>query len=431
MRVRMGRTTARMGAVALGVVLLALVALAASRAAGTAVFYKEPVAANVFIGGDPVIVVERVAGIPPDRQVGAYSVAASFDPDAISFVMTPGDFLGSTGRNVTCGFTYPSSSIVIMSCNSSGSAPGPTGGGELALITVSPAPLLVIRPTSNNGIYATLHDLAAYSHLTDTLGQPIPINQVYDSYLVVRALEGDVNKDCQVNVIDEQTIAGRYFTRIGSLLYNKYYDLEPPQTDGDIDIKDVQFVFGRDGSTCETPIPPQPPPPPPITPTTPSPTATPSLTPTPSATVPATLTPTPSATTTPTPPASPTITTTPAATATATPTRTPTPAGTVSPTATPAATRTATPIASATATATASPQATVVATATAIVATPTPPTGVPVASPTAISEVHALPPAGHGPSGPQGSHGLLALVAVAALSTLALRVGFWFESRKR
>ena len=56
-----------------------------------------------------------------------------------------------------------------------------------------------------------------------------------------------------------QNIAGRYGFGFGSLLYQIWYDLEPHQTgaDGDIDIKDVQFVFGRAGSTCTTPIPPQ------------------------------------------------------------------------------------------------------------------------------------------------------------------------------
>jgi len=36
-----------------------------------------------------------------------------------------------------------------------------------------------------------------------------------------------------------------------------WYDLEPNTTsgDGDIDIKDLQFVFGRNYSTCENPIP--------------------------------------------------------------------------------------------------------------------------------------------------------------------------------
>jgi hypothetical protein len=36
-----------------------------------------------------------------------------------------------------------------------------------------------------------------------------------------------------------------------------------PRSHLDIDIKDLQKVFGRDGSTCQQPLPPQPPAPPP------------------------------------------------------------------------------------------------------------------------------------------------------------------------
>jgi hypothetical protein len=41
------------------------------------------------------------------------------------------------------------------------------------------------------------------------------------------------------------------------LRYDRFYDLEPALGDMDIDVKDVQKVFGRLGSTCEDPIPPQ------------------------------------------------------------------------------------------------------------------------------------------------------------------------------
>ena len=50
-----------------------------------------------------------------------------------------------------------------------------------------------------------------------------------------------------------------YGAFFGSVLYSKWYDLEPALHDLDIDIKDLQKVFGRDGSTCQVPVPPQPP----------------------------------------------------------------------------------------------------------------------------------------------------------------------------
>ena len=62
--------------------------------------------------------------------------------------------------------------------------------------------------------------------------------------------------DCDVDVIDAQRIAFRYGAFMGQLLYDTFFDLEPFVTpDFDIDIKDLQFVFGRIGSTCRAPIP--------------------------------------------------------------------------------------------------------------------------------------------------------------------------------
>jgi hypothetical protein len=102
--------------------------------------------------------------------------------------------------------------------------------------------------------------------VANTLGHPQPgsVNggltlECGDASITVRILEGDLNLDCSVDVADQQEIAGRYGTFFGNIFYDPWYDLEPALKDFDIDIKDVQKVFGRDGSTCEIPIPPQPP----------------------------------------------------------------------------------------------------------------------------------------------------------------------------
>ena len=80
-----------------------------------------------------------------------------------------------------------------------------------------------------------------------------------DVTLTVRMLEGDVDLDCDVDVVDDQLIAFRYGAFFGVLTYDPFFDLEPntTPTDFDIDIKDLQFVFGRNGSTCTAPVPPQ------------------------------------------------------------------------------------------------------------------------------------------------------------------------------
>ena len=107
--------------------------------------------------------------------------------------------------------------------------------------------------------------------LVDIFGHPVSdsINggltvACNDLWVTVRILEGDLNLDCVVDVTDAQLIAGKYGAFFGSVLYSKWYDLEPALHDLDIDIKDLQKVFGRDGSTCQQPMPAQPPYPPPF-----------------------------------------------------------------------------------------------------------------------------------------------------------------------
>jgi hypothetical protein len=102
--------------------------------------------------------------------------------------------------------------------------------------------------------------------LVDTLGHPVTgsVNGGLTPYcgdlaVTVRILEGDLDLDCDVDLTDQQMIGFRYGAFFGGLLYSKWYDLEPQFHDLDIDIKDVQKVFGRDGSSCQTPMPAQPP----------------------------------------------------------------------------------------------------------------------------------------------------------------------------
>ena len=62
-----------------------------------------------------------------------------------------------------------------------------------------------------------------------------------------------MNGDCKVNALDQQLLGFRWGAGFGSLLYNPRFDLQPSgviKGDGEINIKDVQFVFGRNGSTC-------------------------------------------------------------------------------------------------------------------------------------------------------------------------------------
>jgi hypothetical protein len=142
----------------------------------------------------------------------------------------------------------------------------PVGPAVLATITLTPNEDLKFRlhPGNDNGVVRMILD--ENCEVANTLGHPQPgsVNgglalECGDASITVRILEGDLNLDCKVDVTDEQLIAGKYGTFFGNIFYDPWFDLEPALKDFDIDIKDLQKVFGRDGSTCALPIPPQPP----------------------------------------------------------------------------------------------------------------------------------------------------------------------------
>jgi hypothetical protein len=144
--------------------------------------------------------------------------------------------------------------------------PGPTGSFDLAYLNLIPHEDLVndVFPGNENGVVTILKDNGC--ELVDVFGHPV-IDSINggltptcgDLSVTVRILEGDLDLDCDVDVTDAQLISFRYGSFFGSILYQKWYDLEPALHDLDIDIKDLQKVFGRDGSTCQEPIPAQPP----------------------------------------------------------------------------------------------------------------------------------------------------------------------------
>ena len=151
----------------------------------------------------------------------------------------------------------------------------------MALLTILPLEGLQLRAAQQNGILVRLDDITARTRLTDTFRKRIPLVLIKDATVIVRALEGDVSTDCVVNVVDQQMVASRFGVTVGSLQYRSALDLEPVlPIDGDIDINDLQNVFGRSGSSCDAPNPDQPGPPAQPTPTpkpTPTPTPTPPL----------------------------------------------------------------------------------------------------------------------------------------------------------
>jgi len=230
-------------------------------------------------GEGELVIEEWVFNADDPDGLGAYEFQLKFDHKIFDIVIEDAGFLESTGRTVDCTMTIITENDIRFGCLSSGPMPGPTGDGVLALIHVTPEADLRYRltPGQENGLVRTLLD--ENCELTDVYGDPLADGQgnllpgilpgglvaaCTDASITVRILEADLNLGCEVDIIDDQMIAFRYGAVFGNEQYDPWYDLEPALKDYDIDIKDLQKVFGRDGSTCggtsgAGTIPPQPP----------------------------------------------------------------------------------------------------------------------------------------------------------------------------
>jgi len=179
---------------------------------------------------------------------------------------------GEKGRDAICTLSILDEHSMVEGCiTKDGLEPPPTGAlgncgdGIIERIVVTPniADLMYVdafRPTKDNGIITDIMD--DNCEITDTQSEamtgllPGGLTPICgDAHIRVRMLEGDLNLDCQVDLLDDQAIAFRYGAAFGLQLYDSWFDLEPKLADRDIDIKDLQFVFGRNWSTCQDPIP--------------------------------------------------------------------------------------------------------------------------------------------------------------------------------
>ncbi len=174
-------------------------------------------------------------------------------------------------NNGSCVMSLILENLVHFGCVTGGRSPGPTGDFDLASLELVPHEDLAndLFPGNNNGVLTVVKDNGC--ELVDVFGHPATgsVNggltpECGDLAVTVRILEGDLDLDCDVDVTDAQAIAGHYGAFFGGLLYQKWLDLEPELHDLDIDIKDIQKVFGRVGSTCQAPVPAQPPLDPPV-----------------------------------------------------------------------------------------------------------------------------------------------------------------------
>jgi len=201
------------------------------------------------------------------QQLGGFSFQVKYDPLKVCVRLRPGPAWTVNPQQVCTvqdSVTAPTlQGIARINCVTLGKATvvdtSTAAGRTLALIEVRPQPEAYsqIRANQDNGQVVQLNNEAC--KLTDLQGHAIQVLSCEDADVTVRFLEGDVEPDCQVNTLDTQAIAFRWGALKGSTIYNARFNLEPSgtQADQDIDINDLQFVYGRFGSTCAAPHPTQ------------------------------------------------------------------------------------------------------------------------------------------------------------------------------
>ena len=213
-----------------------------------------------------------VTGLDPKdpsqpQQLGGFSFQVKYDQSKVCVVLRPGAVWTVHPQQICTiedSVTAPTlQGVARINCVTLGKATrvdtSTAAGRLLALIEARPQPELYsqIKPGQDNGQAVLLTNEAC--KLTDLQGHAIQVFSCDDASVTFRFLEGDVEPDCQVNALDTQAIAFRWGAQKGIQIYNDRFNLEPSgtQADQDIDVSDLQFVYGRFGSTCASPWPAQ------------------------------------------------------------------------------------------------------------------------------------------------------------------------------
>jgi hypothetical protein len=210
------------------------------------------------------------------RQLGAFEFEVQYDEEKVCVTLVPGPtaqaWIAAGGACIIQdSVTKPTlQGVATIACNKLGkddvSPPiAPPNNTILAGILVQPMPddYSQGKPNNGNGFAVQLNNVGC--KIADEQGDPVApppgAATCTDADVTIRWLEGDVEPSCEVDTADTQAIAFRWNSAKGNLLFNDRFNVEPsaPQADNDIDVLDLQFVYGRFGSTCDNPWPDQPP----------------------------------------------------------------------------------------------------------------------------------------------------------------------------
>lgn len=169
-------------------------------------------------------------------NLGGFEFTLAYDPAQVQLDdITLGDFLGSTGRTASGVLVRQGPGQVSYYAFTLAQTPaGPDGSGVLAQLALTPL------------VTGTVPLTLTAAQVVDVVGTPIDV-AVSGGTLIVDTTPGDFDGDCDVDIIDVQSVAGRWGSRAGDGSFNARFDLDG---DGDIDIGDVQRVAYRWGQRC-------------------------------------------------------------------------------------------------------------------------------------------------------------------------------------
>ena len=171
-------------------------------------------------------------------DLGSFQFVLAFSPNIVHVEgVELGDFLGSTGRNITPVGPDIDNQLGTVSYGAAsyGTQAGADGSGVLTTITFSP---------QANGV-SNLHLQGV--QVTDTVPETISVDLQDGQVTVTDSIPGDLDGDCDVDVLDIMIVAGHWGALQGQPQYDPACDMD---SDGDVDVVDIMLVASHWGDTC-------------------------------------------------------------------------------------------------------------------------------------------------------------------------------------
>jgi len=171
-------------------------------------------------------------------DLGSFQFTLAFSPNIVHAEGAElGAFLASTGRTtLPVGPDIDNvAGTITFGAFSFGDPPGPDGSGVLATVSFSPQ----AEGVSN----LHLQDV----QVTNTVPNNITVD-LQDGQVTVReSIPGDLDGDCDVDVVDIMLVASHWGAGEGQPRYDPACDMDK---DGDIDVVDIMLVASHWGDRC-------------------------------------------------------------------------------------------------------------------------------------------------------------------------------------